>query len=265
MTQNDDVYRELLDSSLVQTSSFESNYYQVYSFVLSIISQLLPIAFWGVHNWKVLRNNISHFIKLKRFEGIKVCHLLQNMKILEFSWNTAKHPSCRQEYIKIQNITAQLLCWVFEVLLVNVIKASFYVTESGNNKNKCAYIRHDIWMQLTASCFQSSDFNSIFSRMPNKFASAYQTINASIHKIRLLPKKTGFRNILNLSKKYPSTSRILGSKGSEFSSNQTLASALTVLKFERLHNPYLVGNSVFSMNEIHGKLLEFKQKLKRTG
>ncbi|KAG6862537.1 hypothetical protein C0995_000085 [Termitomyces sp. Mi166 len=78
--------------------------------------------------------------------------------------------------------------------------------------------------------------------------------------VRLLPKETGVRPIVNLARR---KALQRGGQLFELSINQILQAAFQILTYERYNQPTRLGASVFSPDDIYLKLKEYKSRLPR--
>ncbi|KAG6899963.1 hypothetical protein C0993_004864 [Termitomyces sp. T159_Od127] len=76
--------------------------------------------------------------------------------------------------------------------------------------------------------------------------------------VRLLPKETGVRPIVNLARRRAIQR---GSQLLELSINQILQAAFQILTYEKYNQPARLGASVFSPDDIYVKLKEYKLRL----
>lgn len=93
-------------------------------------------------------------------------------------------------------ILAEFLHWLFDGFISPLISAHFYVTESSiSNSQKVFYFRHDVWRKLSEPALQGLKL-VMFEDYKVK-----QSRRLGYCGVRLLPKETGFRPIMNLGKK----------------------------------------------------------------
>jgi telomerase reverse transcriptase len=77
--------------------------------------------------------------------------------------------------------------------------------------------------------------------------------------VRLLPKSTGTRPIINLRRR--TTKRVGNHSFLGPSINSTLTPVFNVLDYEKKQNPHLLGSSMFSVGEMYPRLKKFKENL----
>src|SRR5687767_11772701 len=106
----------------------------------------------------------------------------------------------------------EFLYYVFDSLLIPLIRSNFYVTESNKHKYRLFYFRHDIWRTITApamAALRSNMFEEIQLKDARPILDPRMFTSGNL---RLLPKDTSFRPIMNLRRRVPSkgSKQILG-------------------------------------------------------
>lgn len=160
---------------------------------------------------------------------------------------------------KRKEIYLEFVYYIFDSLLIPLIRSNFHVTESNTHRNRLFFFRHDVWRRLTEPSLTALKL-SMFEEM--KPTQAKHLLNARVlgfSQIRLLPKKTGFRPIMNLRRrinKKQSGKVVLGR-----SINSVMAPVFNMLDYEKEKQPYLVGTALFSVGEMYPKLKAFRSHL----
>ena len=104
-------------------------------------------------------------------------------------------------------LLAEFLYWLFESFIVPLISAHFYVTESSiSNSQRIFYFRHDVWRMLSEPALQDLKL-VMFEECPTSDISHSRRLGHC--QLRLLPKKNGFRPIMNLGKRPAVTVRMV--------------------------------------------------------
>ncbi|CAJ2644128.1 unnamed protein product [Trifolium pratense] len=272
---------------------------QVVSFIWAVSRSLLPSELLGTpSNWRIMRRNIYKFIQLRRFEKFPLklsMHELktsrfpflsdkyfcssQNASILKYSEKHDKvlHKEVRNWNNDVHSVKRKLLerwiFWYYSFLVVPLVQANFYVTESAQGKQDIYYYKKPVWEKLTRctiSCLKDSNYRhlddvalrDILERRPFGFS-----------KLRLQPKENGVRMVANLkgSSRLPLVESTAGApycksekqenhQKIEFQSvNDVLrdAQAHTILKGIQFKEPKRLGSSVFDYNDIYKKLCPF--------
>ena len=164
---------------------------------------------------------------------------------------------------KRMELLHELIFWIFDSILIPLVRSHFYVTESQTHKNRLFYFRHDVWQQLIeqplgdlkATMFEELEANRaqrVLARRPLGFGA-----------LRLLPKSTGLRPILNLRRRVMKES-FWGGKRRTFlapSINSSITPIYNMLNYERQQAPVKLGSSMASVAEMHHLLKTFKEQL----
>ena len=91
--------------------------------------------------------------------------------------------------------------WIFDSILIPLIRSHFYVTESQTHRNRLFYFRHDMWQQLTQQPFGDLKATMFEELEPDQAQRVLARRSLGFGALRLLPKSTGLRPILNLRKR----------------------------------------------------------------
>lgn len=133
--------------------------------------------------------------------------------------------------LKRQEIFNEFLYYVFDSLLIPLIRNNFYVTESNKHRYQVFYFRHDVW-RLVADPYLASIKESMFDEVRQD--EARRILDArklGFSQIRLLPKGSKLRPIMNLRRKTAGANR---SRGLQLSINSILGPVHTLLKHEKV-------------------------------
>ncbi|XP_050210105.1 telomerase reverse transcriptase [Mercurialis annua] len=271
---------------------------QVVSFIWAICRKIVPQDLLGTpSNWRILRRNISKLIQLRRFEKISIKQCMHKLKISEFPFLSDKHSLCCLDAGVLSNVRRQnsearqglgqlndaasnlkqlllekWIFWFFSCLVVPLLQANFYVTETGHDKQDVFYYRKSIWEELkniTIAGLKDQNYQHL-DRSDVRRIIGHRLFGFS--KLRLRPKENGVRMLANL--KAPSRMHV-----EEFSStgvprkaqswsklvkcknfkpvNYVLRDTYAVLKGTLSKEPEKLGSSVFDYNDIYRKLCLF--------
>jgi telomerase reverse transcriptase len=97
----------------------------------------------------------------------------------------------------------EFLYYVFDSLLIPLLRGNFYVTESNKHKYRLFYFRHDVWRNITEPAVTALKAN-MFEEI--KVAEAQAILDSrrlGSSNLRLLPKDTTLRPIMNLRRRIP--------------------------------------------------------------
>jgi len=100
--------------------------------------------------------------------------------------------------LKRVEIFLEFLYYVFDSLLIPLIRSNFYVTDSGKHKYRLFYFRHDVWRRIAepATAALKSRLLEEINTSDAKEILASRTLGTS--HLRLLPKDSTLRPIMNL-------------------------------------------------------------------
>ncbi|KAL8651782.1 MAG: hypothetical protein Q9210_003066 [Variospora velana] len=257
------------DRPVVDHSTPVSN---VSAFCRAVLARLIPDAFWGCggagdHNKDVTMRNVDRFVRLRRFESMTLHVVFQGLKISSMDWLAPQHVSTNaaissSDLNKRKELLLEFLYYLFDSILIPLIRSNFHVTESNHHKNRIFYFRHDVWKALTEPAMTRIK-NTMLEEVP--MMQARQLLDArslGFSQIRLLPKDTGLRPIMSLRRR---VTKLQGGKPVLGRSiNSMLAPVHKMLEFERQQHPASVGSALFSVGDIYPKLKAFRDKLRST-
>ncbi|PSK43718.1 hypothetical protein B9Z65_7232 [Elsinoe australis] len=243
---------------------------QVSAFCRAAINHVFPSALWGdPHNHSHLLKSITHFISLRRYESLTLHTILQHLHLTSISWlcppsHSSTSRLSRPERNRRLHLLSQLLYYTIDSYLVPLLSTNFYITESAAHKNALLFFRHDVWLRLSTPALASLT-SAMFEPLPPSAArkvSARSGLGTS--RVRLLPKESGLRPIINLRRRAMVRGRdgkmVLGR-----SVNAALRPAFAVLGHEKDARREVLGKSVFSVEEVLPRLADFKRRLKEGG
>ena len=109
---------------------------------------------------------MKELIVIRRFENISLHsvmkdirvrpeHYQTNREITDIPWLApAKTPPTtklsRSDFNKRTELFSEFLYWLFDSLIIHLVRTNFYVTETAVHRNRVFYFRHDIWRQISA-------------------------------------------------------------------------------------------------------------------
>ncbi|KAK9764101.1 Telomerase reverse transcriptase [Basidiobolus ranarum] len=250
-----------------------SSYFQVSCFVHSIMNRVIPYEFWGSNrNRLVIYRAIDQFIRGRRYESMSLHQIIQSVKISDCEWlesDNIKHthmPPSDME--KRKELFHEFVAYLFNSIVIPLLKTNFYITESSQHRNRVFYFRQDFWHMIAKPALSKLS-SSIYTRISvDEAQNILLNRDIGYSYLRLLPKENGVRPIVNLRRKYiknlsntsqgkaKSRKKELG-----LSINTLLQNAFQILTFEKTRQPDIMGSSVLGMNDIYRKLMEFKTKI----
>lgn len=131
----------------------------------------------------------------------------------------------------------EFIYYVFDSILIPLIRTNFHVTESNVYRYRLLYFRQDVWRAIAEPEMASLKLKMFEEVSPDKAQNILNSRTLGFSQVRLLPKETGVRPIMNLRRRPVSkgSRAMLGS-----SINTILAPIYNVLTLERVSNPIRV-------------------------
>ncbi|XP_073027919.1 telomerase reverse transcriptase isoform X3 [Primulina eburnea] len=280
---------------------------QVIAFIWAICRRIVPVQLLGAtSNWRILRKNISKFIQLRKFEKFSLKQCTHKLKISKFPLLLNNHFACGlsfngmghsrwlsgymdkgcSEFAVADLVRHKILeCWMFWLftqIVSPLVQANFYVTESENEKQEVSYYRKSYWKKLLREAENGLKDQSYCQLNHASTRKILEKRSFGFSRIRLCPKRKGFRVLANLqaSSKIPHCPLLPGIHFDQHL-GRTSSHNLRSVKFESfksvnsvLHDLHVVlkgiqtiesdklGSSVFDYNDVHRKLVPFLFNLK---
>lgn len=164
---------------------------------------------------------------------------------------------------KREEIFLEFLYYVFDSLLIPLIRSNFHVTESNVHRNRLFYFRHDVWRALaepTMANIKLSMFDEIQTMKALRILDA-RALGSS--QIRLLPKANGMRPIMNLRRrvtKLKNGRMVLGR-----SINSVMTPVFNILEYIKKKDPSSVGSALFSVGDMYPALKSLRKRMIEAG
>ncbi|GES81439.1 telomerase reverse transcriptase-like [Rhizophagus clarus] len=205
----------------------------------------------------------------RRFEVLSLHEILQGFKVNECKWLVppGNKKSCNNlERIKRTEVLHEFIWWIFECLVIPLLKLNFHITHNAKHKCRLFYYRREIWLKMVQQGLEPLK-NSTFEEIPSeKVAEILNGKTLGYSKVVFIPKddEGNLRPIVNM--KCPMHKTSYPSKPHKDlkrpqSINSILNTVYQILNHEKEQNPSLLNGSVFSYNEVHERLKQFKQFL----
>jgi telomerase reverse transcriptase len=241
----------------------------VSAFCQSAMRKLLPrdalgTGPGGTHNHSHFMACIDRFIRMRRFESLSLHEVVQGMKLACVPWlcppeieKSAK--MSQSDYRKRLEIFLELLYYLFDSLLIPLVRSNFYVTESSTHRNQLFYFRHDIWRKLSEPSLAVLKIKMFEELKPHPTTRHLGSRSLGFSHVRLLPKNNGFRPIINLKRRPMKKSG--GVVLLEQSINKKLEPVFNTLNYEKSRQSAKLGSALFSVGELHDRLRNFKRGL----
>lgn len=168
----------------------------------------------------------------------------------------------KQDFEKRKEILYELVYYVFDSILVPLLRSNFHITESNLDRNRLFFFRHDVWRLLTEpslSTLKVSMFQELGAKRLGKSSDA---TSLTFSQMRLVPKGTTFRPIMNLRRRALTMRN--GKLALGRAINFQLKPVQSMLNYEKRRKPDSLGASMFSVNDMHSRLKSFRSVLQRT-
>ena len=171
--------------------------------------------------------------------------------------------SSKSDTLKRNEIFLELIYYVFDSMVIPLIRSNFHVTDSNNHRNRLFYFRHDVWKALTEPEWRRLKLKMLEEI---KTPAARQLLDSrplGFSQIRLLPKANTFRPIINLRRRMSTLKNGRVTLGKSI--NSIMTPVFQILDFERTKSPELAGAALFSAGEMYPRIMNFKKMLRQRG
>lgn len=156
----------------------------VSAFCRAVLRKLIPPLFFGrghhgSSNQQAIFKQVDRFIRMRRFESLNLHEVCQGIKITSIPWLeppklTSESSQCKLSQSDMQKRTELLhefIHYLFDSILIPLIRTHFYVTESQSHRNRLFFFRHDVWRRLTEqplATLKSNVFEELKPEMAQK-------------------------------------------------------------------------------------------------
>ena len=150
----------------------------------------------------------------------------------------------------------EFMYYLFDSILIPLLRANFHVTESNIHRYRLFFFRHDIWRSLAEPAIASLKVNMFEEIKSGDAQNILDSRSLGFSQVRLLPKETGVRPIMNLRR------RAL-KKGSKVQLGTSINTILTpiynVLSFEKVshHSTLVVFPNILDLKPRPSRLSPF--------
>ena len=261
------------------TSSY-TKHGQVHSFLSAVLKRIFPQSIWGSErNFETVLKTLKWFICMRKEEHFPWKYATLNIRVLDMKWlfhkKTMSGKHAKNDHVAATNLMNHFFRWFYNVIIIPLIRCSFYVTETEFTGKKLLYYRKPVWSKIK-SISTKQLLERQYKRIPSSEASkrlSSQQMGCST--LRLLPKMTGIRPVVNLCAKQSigfvdsggnirAKKMKIGSETKKLSTNWMLRDTKEILDFERRRNPSLLGAGVFGADDFYHRLCDFVVNLKRS-
>jgi telomerase reverse transcriptase len=239
----------------------------VRDFLIACAGALLPDALWGsAHNCAAFERGVALIVGMHRHEKCTLARVMHGVRSAAMPWQS---PS----------LTTRWISWVFNELLLPLLRAHFYITEAEGRSQRVLYYRKPVWAAISSTRLRalSEGEQPMFAALTRSSAArilSAPTRQFGVALMRFAPKgshATKVRTIMNLSSwsraavdplaslrksdscATPSLSSHAKKKWRS-STNRRLADVFEILKYEWFANAALQGASVRNLDDIFKSL-----------
>ncbi|KAJ8127025.1 hypothetical protein O1611_g6612 [Lasiodiplodia mahajangana] len=240
---------------------------EVSSFCQAVLKKVIPREFWGDgsiadHNERRFLDKVDIFISLRRFESMSLYEVTQGMKITDIEWLASPRLMANKtsltDFQKRRELFDEFMYFLFDSILIPLIRNNFYVTESNTDKYRIFFFRHDIWRSLVEPAMMTLKGKMLEEVSLLEAKNILNSRRLGFSHIRLLPKGAQMRPIMNLRKRapIPGSPKELGP-----GINKILAPIHTILQLEKILKPEKMGSTMFSVGDIYKRIKPFKSRV----
>ncbi|KAJ0300652.1 hypothetical protein COL516b_008223 [Colletotrichum fioriniae] len=238
----------------------------VSAFCQAVLAKIIPDEMWGngedgTHNKSQILRKVDHFVKLRRFEAMSLCELADGIKITSMEWlappGLKGQKTSLTDMKKRREIMNEFLYYIFDSLLIPLLRSNFYITESSSHRYRLFFFRHDVWRYVAEPAMATLRTNIFEEIKLDRATAVLDSRRLGFSRIRLLPKGKGMRPITNLRRRTEIRGRssILGP-----SINTVLGPVHSMFKLETQINPSRLGSSMFSVGDLYHRLNAFNAR-----
>jgi hypothetical protein len=178
----------------------------VVSFIAAVLRRVMPDTFWGSpQNFDQILNSVKTFTKLRRREKLSNKHIMQGVRITQFSWlagdRKRKTSLSRTEHQAASADVLKVLRWIFRALIIPLLRCNFHVTESEFSSKRVLYYRKPVWSVFRSMSMRKLLKSQFVEITQSEARKRLQSQYMGFSRLRLLPKSTGVRPIAQLSRR----------------------------------------------------------------
>lgn len=196
--------------------------HEVVRFLWCAFRKVIPKELFGSssHNRDVLKSALKKYVGLKRKERMCTAQLTQGLRVSAIPW-LVRHADERQAMGPGQRKIAlgKLVYWLFSNFFCPLVKSFFYCTDTSPDHSRVYYYKHHLWKRVKELSVDRLLGSSLIEPVRDKRACA----DKQYSHLRVLPKATGIRPILSMSRSSSVHAKLKGS--------------FAVLSFEKVIQP----------------------------
>nr|XP_056710022.1 telomerase reverse transcriptase [Euleptes europaea] len=261
--------RDASRTSFLALLKQNSSRWQVYTFVRECLERVVPAALWGSnHNKCRFYKNVKKLVSLGKLATFSLRELMWKMRVSDCAWLRLTKDSGRSippsEHHFRTALLSKFLYWLMDSYVAVLLRSFFYITETMFQKNLLVFFRKAVWSKL-----QSVGVRSHLAKVHLRALSKEELESLQRRKcvplaakLRFIPRMNGLRPVVKLNSlvgagKFCRKDR--DKKVQYF--NTQLKNLFSVLQYERMKNPSLLGSSAFGRDDIYAMWKKFVVKV----
>ncbi|KAN0139057.1 Telomerase ribonucleoprotein complex - RNA binding domain containing protein [Lactarius tabidus] len=223
-------------------AEFACSFVEIFRFAAVVTKAVIPMSFWGGdENFRVVMSALKNFISYRRYESMSLHEIMRGLSTLNCKWTAPGNTSTTHipisDNLKRRELLEEFIVWYFGSFVAPLLRTTFYITESSAFKNKILYFRQDDWDVLCRPLVERLT-SVTFSKLEESEAEEIlRQRKLGFSFVRLLPKDTGVRPIVNLRRKRAETQGKTNTR--QQSINDILQAAFQILTYEKTTRPEL--------------------------
>ncbi|WFD36557.1 RNA-directed DNA polymerase [Malassezia cuniculi] len=220
-------------------------------FVGAVLRRVVPLPLFGsVHNRRVILLSARRLIKARRYEQSSLHDAMQGFRVNDCEWARAPGRAAQNqrataaEQQKRTQLVSAWVFWLFEELVIPLLRTTFYATESHSTRLRTLYFRHDVWDELCAGHLERLGAQIFMPSTGDK---------SQASRLRLVPKGESMRPIINLR------------RSGAASANAKMQVSFELLNSFRKTHPHFWGASIGDAHGVYERLKQAKAALQVDG
>ncbi|XP_058033295.1 telomerase reverse transcriptase isoform X2 [Ahaetulla prasina] len=263
------VFQDSSSSDFIALLKQYSSHWQVYTFVRGCLERVVPPALWGSnHNKCRFYRNVKKFISLGKFAMFSLEELTWKMRVSDCAWlrlsKESGHSVPASEHRFREELMSKFLYWLMGCYVSELLRSFFYITETAFQKNLLFYFRKTVWSKLQSIGIRSHLAKVQLHPLLKEDIEHLQHRNCVplASKLRFIPKPNGLRPVVKLHDVVGAETFCRNSRDKQAQHfNMRLKNVFSVLNYERLKNPILLGSTVFGKDDIYITWKKFISKV----
>ncbi|KAE9288033.1 hypothetical protein PF001_g20705 [Phytophthora fragariae] len=225
---------------------------KIYRMVRKLVATVIPKDLWGSShtkkNWKCVKSMLRKLIFSRKFDIFSLKKCAEEFQVTNVEWMKLQTDTkfCPpNERAKRHQLFEDLLWWVMSSLVFPLLRNLYYITEAEGMANEIAYYQRPVWNVISTLALDDLE-GGILQPSSEQTLPNNQERQLSTSRLRLLPKSSGIRPLMNLS---------TAVEQDKVSVNRSMEAVHRVLTFEMERHPKrLLGASVRNIDEIYKRL-----------